>query len=426
MGVLCPVPEKAARRLELMITGQCSTGGALPVVDPFHHSPGKMPAPEKYRSDDCLWLFNAIPEYVKETGDMDFYFKILPYADKGEDTVLRHLKKALEFNLNLTGQHNLPCVMLSDWNDCIGLGYKGESLFTAMQVCYGLKEYIDICTRLDKSSEAEWAERKLADLKKIIRTTGWDGNWFIRGINENGEIHGSQHSQSAHIFLNPQCWSVLSGAGTREQGKTAMDSVYKQLNTSYGIMLLAPPFKAVNGKAVGASIYNDGQKENAGIFCHPQGWAVMAEALIGRGGRAYEYFSNFMPARMNGIAEIRHIEPYVYCQSTHSKFSKRFGLSSIPWLTGTASWAYYSATHYILGIRPEYDGLTIDPCIPAKWKGFRVRRIFRGKRLDISIDNSAGVEKGVKEIHINNETIKGTTIHIKNMGDHNDVCVVMG
>lgn len=425
MGVLCNIPEEAVKRLELMITGQCRTGGALPVVDPFHHFPGEMTAPGKYRSDDCLWLFNAVPEYVKETGDMDFYYKILPYADEGEDTVLNHLKKALEFNLHLVGQNNLPCVMQADWNDCIGLGYKGESLFTAMQVSYGLKEYIDICSRLNLPDEVQWAKKELTPLDKAILKTGWDGNWFIRGISESGEIHGSHNSEMAKIFLNPQCWSVLSNVGTRGQAIKAMDSVYENLNTDYGIMLLAPPFKVINGRVIGASLYNDGQKENAGIFCHPQGWAVMAEAILGRGNRAYEYFFNFMPARMNDKVEIRQIEPYVYCQSTHSKFSKRFGTSRLPWLSGTASWAYYSATHYILGIRPEYDGLTIDPCLPENWDGFRVIRIFRGKTLTISVDNSAGVEKGVKEIIINNEKIEGTKIHIEKMKDKNEVYVIM-
>lgn len=426
IGVLNAIPEKAGKRLELMITGQCSTGGALPVVDPFNHYPGKMAAPGQYRSDDCLWLFNTIPGYVKETGDLDFYNKILPYSDKGEDTVLNHLKKALAFNLNLVGQNNLPCVMIADWNDCIGLGYKAESLFTAMQVRYGLKEYIDICIRLNKPDEEKWARKELTHLDKAIQTAGWEGNWFIRSIDENGEKYGTQNAKEAKIFLNPQCWAVLSKAGTREQVITAMNSVYKILNTGYGIMLLAPPFKAGNVNAIGASIYNDGQKENAGIFCHPQGWAVMAEAILGRGNRAYEYFYNFMPARMNDEAEIRQIEPYVYCQSTFSKFSKRFGTSRLPWLSGSASWAYYSATHYILGIRPEYDGLTIDPCVPEKWKGFRIKRIFRGKEFVISVDNSAGVEKGVKEIVMNNTKIEGTKIHIKEMKEKNEVSVIMG
>jgi len=426
MGVLCNIPAEAIKRLELMITGQCSTGGALPVVDPFHHYPGKIAAPEKYRSDDCLWLFNAVPEYVKETGDMDFYNKILPYADKGEDSVLNHLKRALEFNLHFIGKNKLPCVMMADWNDCIGLGYKGESVFTAMQVYYGLKEYIDICSWLEKFDELSWAKKELTQLNNTIESICWDGNWFIRSIGEDGEIHGSQHSEMAKIFLNPQSWAVISGIGSREQVIKAMDSAYKELNTEYGLMLLAPPFKVINGRVIGASIYNNGQKENAGIFCHPQGWAVIAEALLGRGNRAYEYFYNFMPARMNDKAEIRQIEPYVYCQSTHSKFSSRYGNSRIPWLSGTSSWAYYAATQYILGIRPEYDGLTIDPCLPDNWDRFKVRRIFRGKTLSISVTNPAGVQKGVKEIVVNNEKISGTKIPLKKLQNQNEVCVTMG
>ncbi|MBN1999151.1 N,N'-diacetylchitobiose phosphorylase, partial [candidate division KSB1 bacterium] len=399
LGVMPAIPQDAGKRLELMITGQVSTGGAMPVVKPFAHHPGSEKSPEEkqYRSDDCMWLFNAIPEYVKETGDLDFYDKIFPYADKGEDTVLGHMKRAIEFNLKRSGAHGLPCGLLADWNDCLELGFNGETVFVAFQLRYALRTYIEVSERLNKMSEADWAKKHLAQLDNNLNTHTWDGNWFLRAYRYDGLKFGSGESEEGSIFLNTQTWAILSGHASQEQAKKAMDAVNQKLATKYGLMVCAPPFEKTDYTVIRATLMNPGMKENAGIFCHTQGWVVMAESMLGHGDRAFQYFRASMPAAFNENAEIRQIEPYVYCQSIHSKFSPRYGAARIPWLSGSATWAYYAATQYILGIRPDYDGLTIDPCIPAAWKEFKVTRIFRGKRINIFVDNSNGVQKGVRE-----------------------------
>jgi len=426
VGTACNIPELSRERLELMLTGQCSSGGALHVVKPFEHTPGKMRAPEAYRSDDCLWFFNAVPEYVKETGDMGFYDKVLPYADAGEATVLEHLRRALEFSFEHTGKNGVPAGLLADWNDCLNLGDEGETFFVAMQVVYGLKEYIDICTRLHKLAEKQWAQARLEEMEGRIRKIGWDGAWFIRAIRGNGSVIGTHADPEASIFLNTQSWAVISGVADRRQAEIAMDSVNEKLFTEYGCMVCAPPFKTKPRDEISAMVFLDGLKENAGVFLHPQGWAVMAEAMLGHGDRAYRYFTASMPARMNDKADIREIEPYVYCQHTLSRYSRREGVSRVPWLTGAAAWAYFAATHYILGIRPEYDGLTVDPCIPRHWKGFRVRRRFRSMRLLITVENPSGVEKGIVSLAINGRKIDGAKIPADMIEDGSEVLAVMG
>jgi len=422
------IPREAVKRLELMITGQCSTGGAMPIVMAFAHQPGREKAPkdDEYRSDDCLWLFNAIPAYVKETGDIDFYRKTLPYADKGKATVLGHLRRAIEFNLKRTGRHGLPSGLFADWNDCLRLGAKGESVFVALQVRYALKTYIEICEMLGKTTEIRWAQRQLAALDQKIDRSGWDGRWYLRAYKGNGEKIGSKENRQGSIYLNTQSWGVLSGHADKPRARQAMEAVNKQLATDYGLMLCAPPYENIPCAEIRSIVFNKGVKENAGVFNHTQGWAIMAETMLGHGDRAYAYFRSYMPAAMNDKAEIRGIEPYVYSQYTHSIYSGRYGASRVPWLTGAASWAYYAATQYILGIQPEADGLRIDPCIPSAWKEFTVTRRFRNRTVNLKVINRDGVQKGVKKIMLNGQSLQGNLIPVSKMKPENDVIVEMG
>ena len=428
LGVMHLIPGEVRGRLELMLTGQVSTGGAMPVVKPFAHVPGKEkpPAEHEYRSDDCLWLFNAVPAFVRETGDVDFYRAVLPYADAGEDPVWGHLKRALRFTLDRLGAHGLPCGLLADWNDCLELGQKGESMFVAFQLRYGLREYADICRLLRLPAETAWAEGQLASIDDAIRRHGWDGEWFLRAYRADGLKFGSRENAEASIFLEPQPWAVLSGHVTGARAGALMDTVEKRLGTPYGLMICSPPVENTDPRVIKARLFNQGMKENASVFMHTQPWAVIAEAMLGRGDRAYASYRRFMPSACNRKADEREIEPYVYCQFTHSPHSPRRGASRLPWLSGSAAWAYFAASQYILGIRPEYEGLRIDPCIPSAWRDLRITRTFRGKSLSIRIRNDEGCQRGVKEITVNGVSAGGELIPESLLRNTNDVVVVMG
>jgi cellobiose phosphorylase len=397
-------------------------------VKPFNHHPGReTPTPEnEYRSDDCLWLFNTIPAFVRETGRVDFYDKTLPYADKGEATVLGHLRRAIEFNLERSGVHGLPCGLSADWNDCLQLGAKGESIFVAFQVRYALKTYIDICERLNRPDEISWATCHLKTLDENLRKHAWDGKWFLRGYREDGLTFGSHQNDEGRVFLSPQSWAVLSGHVKGAQSEQIMKTALEQLETEYGLMICDPPYEHADVSVMKAVLFNKGMKENGSIFCHIQGWAIIAETMLGWGTRAFQHFRAFMPAAYNEKAEVREIEPYVYCQFINSPQSPRSGAARLPWLSGSAAWSYFTATQYILGIRPEIEGLVIDPCIPSNWKSFKISRRFRGKTLKIEVVNPTDVEKGVKEITMNGTRIDGILISFDLMQDENDVRVVMG
>lgn len=412
LGVTGMLPADVRSRLVLMLSGQESHGGAQPEIRPWSHAPGKMkPTPAGHlRSDDCLWFFNAIPAYVAETGDLAFYDEVVPYADSGKATVLGHLRRALEFNLERTGRNGLPCGLLADWNDCLKLGYKGESVFVTFQVRLGLKTYAEVATLLGKKKEAAWAEAECAKLDAKIAKVCWDGNWFIWAIGEDGTTYGTKNYKEGKIYLNTQCWAVLSGAADADKTKKSLDSVKKLLATDYGVAICTPPFSKTPVKVMRAVLMNGGNKENGGIFSHTQSWIVLAELARGNGDQAYAYYRSFMPSAQNDQAEVREIEPFVHCQSTHAKASKKFGASRVPWLSGTASWSHYTATQGILGIKPEIEGLRIDPCIPKDWKGFTARRDFRGVSVEIEVLNPAGVNRGVASLTVNGKEVEGNLI----------------
>lgn len=428
LGVLTAIPDQARERLELLLTGQVQNGGAIPVIRPFEHRPGheKAPAPEEFRSDDCLWFFDAVPAYVNETGDLAFYDKVLPYADSGEETVFGHLRRALEFNLERTGRNGLTCGLLADWNDCLKLGFHGESLFVAFQVYRGLKILAEIAELTGRPADKAWAEAQRARLEERIRACAWDGEWFIWAVGEDGTVYGTKDFEEGQVYLNTQVWAVISGAATPEQAQTCMKTVRERLATPYGLMLCAPPFRKTSIEVMRAVVFNPGVKENAGIFNHTQGWGIMAECLLGEGDRAYEVLRAVLPAAYNDRAEIRQSEPYVQAQTTYSRYSPREGNARTPWLTGAAAWFYFSATQYVLGLRPEISGLRLDPCIPAAWEGFSVRRVFRGKTLHITVHNPNHAQRGVSKLLLDGEPLAGNLIPFDKMRENSQVEVWLG
>lgn len=428
LGAIPLLGEGVKPRLELMLTGQLANGGAIPVIKPFTHQPGheKPPPEEEYRSDDCLWFFNAVPAYVAETGDLDFYNQVLPFADSGEATVFEHLRRALEFNLTRTGRNGLPCGLSADWNDCIRLGYHGESVFVAFQVRLGLTVYAEVAQKLGKPAEAGWALAQCAELDRRIQAVCWDGDWFIWAISEDGTKYGTKNFPEGQVYMNTQVWAVISGAAQPQQVTRALDTVKERLATPYGAMLCAPPFIKADREVMRATLFNSGIKENAGIFSHTQSWGVIAECMRGNGDQAYAYYRAFLPSAYNDRAELRQVEPYVHCQTTYSKFNRNEGVSRVPWLSGTASWAYYSATHWVLGIRPEYEGLRLAPCIPRNWPGFTMSRRFRGKTLQIEVQNPRGVNQGVTELTVDGQHITGSVVPASLLREGSRIVAVLG
>ena len=426
----------ARERLWLMLSAQISNGGGMPLVK-FNHVPGSEATPDEseyakktgqsfYRADDALWLFPTVITYIKESGEWSFIDEVIPYADKGEATVYTHLKQAIQFNLDRQGCHGFPAGLFADWNDCLRLGAKGESMFVAFQLYYALSIFKDFASRLGNLSDVEWADKHMARLSSAFERYAWEGDQYVRGFTEDGYTIGSKNNEEANIWLNPQTWAVISGAAAGEKAKLALDKVYSKLNTNYGAMLFYPAFKKFGLPVARMVLFNEGTKENAGIFSQPQGWLILAETIARNGNRAYQYFNEINPAAMNDQADIRVLEPYVHGQATEGIDTLNHGRSHVHWLTGTASTVMVSVVNGILGLQPQYEGINIDPCIPADWKAFKIKKNFRGKTLNIQVDNSAGVEKGVKFIVLNGTKIDGCYVSFEELKDKNDILVVMG
>ena len=419
-GVIHLAPEMAVEKIRFMLSAQVDNGGGLPLVK-FTHNAGHEDTPDdasyvketghpEYRADDALWLFPTVYKYIAESGNLEFIDEVIPFANKDEGTVYEHLKRALEFSMNHLGPHGMPAGLYADWNDCLRLGKDGESSFVALQYYLGMSIIKKFAEYKNDKEYIEKIDAEQQKLGKLINDLCWNEDRFIRGFTERGEVIGKRTDPEANMWLNPQSWSVISGLATPEQADAALENVHKQLNTEFGAVLMDPPYYKHAFDGALAVIYNQGVKENAGIFSQSQGWIILAEALRGHGNRAFEYFMENAPAAQNDKAEIRKLEPYCYGQFTEGKASPHFGRYHVHWLTGTASTVMVGCVEGIMGMRPDFGGLKIAPAIPADWDGFEIEKDFRGKHLSIKVFNPGHVESGCAKLLVNGQEIEGDYI----------------
>lgn len=434
-GIIHLDPEMALEKIKFMISAQVDNGGGLPLVK-FNHNAGHEDTPDdasyvqstghpSYRADDALWLFPTVAKYIGESGNKEFLDEVIVYANGGEDTVYDHLKRAINFSMERLGAHDMPAGLHADWNDCLRMGAKGESTFVAFQLYYAMTMMRDLATERGDAEYVKYIEEVQARLGASLEKC-WDEDRFIRGIREDGVIVGAKKDPEANMWLNPQSWSVISGFASREQADKAMESVHSILNTKYGVKLLEPPYVDHFFGGALMHIFNPDTKENGGIFSQSQGWAILAESLLGHGNRAFEYFLESSPASMNDKAEIRVIEPYVHGQFVESKASPFEGRAHVHWLTGTASTVMVGCVEGICGMRPNAEGLIVSPSIPSEWDGFKIEKNFRGAHLSIDVKNPDHVESGVKELVLNGEKLDGCLIPACKLLANNTVTVVLG
>lgn len=431
-------PAKCRQRIEELLRGLVSEGYGLHLfspewfvpdesVKPFK-SPTVIPEPDPDSmvhglkdacSDDALWLVTSIVEYIRETGDLGFADEVFTYADGGEGTVYEHMKKILDFSGRMVGATGVCKGLRADWNDCLNLG-GGESAMVSFLHVWALSHFVELAKKLGRQEDVDTYTEMLNHVKKVCEEQLWDGDWYIRGITKNGRKIGTSQDKEGKVHLESNSWAVLSGAADPERGKKAMDSVDKYLYTPYGILLNAPSFTVPDDDIGFVTRVYPGLKENGSIFSHPNPWAWAAECVLGRGDRAMKFYDALCPYWQNDKIEIRQAEPYTYCQFISGRDHSKFGCAHHPFMTGSAGWAYYSATRYMLGIRPDFDALVIDPCVPADWKHFEVNRVWRGAKYEIEVENPDGVMKGIKELYLDGERVdaiaaqpEGTTHRIK-------------
>ena len=367
-------------------------------------------------SDDHLWLVFAVVAYLRETGDFTFLDEMIPYQDGEQGAVWEHMQKAINFTLSHRGPHGLPRLGFSDWDDTMNLDHgsgKAESVWCGMQFCRVMLDMVDLCQFLGKMDEAERFRTWHSTMAEIIEKVAWDGEWYARAYDNEGLPVGIKSESVHQINLLTQTWAVIGEIGNPERCRQAMKSAHEQLNTPFGLCLMKPPYSQSDQRVRGTSTYPPGAKENGGIFCHANTWAIIAAAQLGWVDRAYQYYRQILPL-VRVDANVYMAEPFVYCQNISAPEHPQFGMGRNSWLTGTASWAYVAGTQWILGIRPTFKGLMIDPAIPPDWSGYTALRIFRGVVYNLTIEQKGSGRR--VSLFVEGQPIEGNIIPIPAKG----------
>ena len=428
LGFVHQIPHKARERLIDLASTQFSDGSAYHQYQPLTKK-GNADIGGGF-NDDPLWLILAVVTYVKETGDFGILSEPVKFEDKREGKMIDHLFASFDHAANNKGPHGLPLIGRADWNDCLNLnchstqpgqsfqtygpadGRVAESVMIAGLFVYAGEMLLELLTRTGEADGAKHVKDELGKMLDAVNSCGWDGDWFLRAYDAYGAPVGSKECEEGKIFIEPQGWCVMAGIGlTDGRAKKAMDSVEKMLETKHGMVLQQPAYSKYCENLGEISSYPPGYKENAGIFCHNNSWVTCAQAKLGMGDAAFRTYSKIAPAFIND-QKLHKTEPYVYSQMIAGRDAATFGEAKNSWLTGTASWCFVAASQWILGVYPEFDGLKIDPCLPAHINEYTVTRIFRGKKYVIHVSNPENAQKGVKEISVDGVKIEGNIVPV--------------
>ncbi len=428
-GVMALAPDQGLELIRKLLSVQKRDGSAMHQFNPLTMEGSVGDAAERedrphYYSDDQLWIVLAVADYLKETGNFDFLNEIIPFYEKDRagqpqesGSVFEHLRRAVEFTHQDTGAHGLPLLGFADWNDTINLPAGAESLLTANLYGAALKELVELHEYLGQPIQADHFRDYYEGMRAAVNQTAWDGEWYLSYFDADGQPLGSHENEAGQIYAYGQAWPVISGFADAGRARSALDALYKRLNTRNGIKLSTPGFKGYDPAKGGITTYPPGAKENGGIFLHVNPWVIIAETLLGHGDRAYQYYDQINPAKKNANLTEFECEPYVYPQNILGDEHPLFGLARNSWLSGTAAWMYQTGTRYLLGIQPTYAGLRIAPCIPAAWDGFSAWRTFRAATFQITVHNPEHVSQGVRLITLDGKTLPSNTLPLCD-GDH--------
>ncbi len=445
LGFVHQIPKRARERILDIASTQFPDGSAYHQYQPLTKK-GNSDIGSGF-NDDPLWLILGTSAYIKETGDFEILDEQVPFDsdESNKAPLFEHLKRSFDHVLSHRGPHGLPLIGRADWNDCLNLncfsktpgesfqttenlaGGVAESVFIAGLFVYVAPDYSELCRRRGLKDEAERARLAMKDMEKATLEYGYDGAWFLRAYDYYGDKVGSHENEEGQIFIEPQGMCVMAGIGVEEGlAKEALDSTAERLDTEYGVMLQQPAYSKYYLNLGEISSYPPGYKENAGIFCHNNPWIMMAEAVIGRGDRAFELYRKIAPAYLEDMSEIHRTEPYVYAQMVAGKDAVRHGEAKNSWLTGTAAWNYVAITQAILGIQPGFDGLHVNPCIPKGWDQITITRAYRDAVYEIHVSNPNHVCRGVKSVTVDGKAISGTQLPVFADNQKHAVEVVLG
>jgi cellobiose phosphorylase len=397
LGFVHMIPDRARQRVLDLAATQLASGGAYHQYQPLTKK-GNNDIGGGF-NDDPHWLIIGVAQYLKETGDFSILEEKVPFDSKPgtEVPLYEHLRRSIQYALDNEGPHGLPLIGQADWNDCLNLncfsdepgqsfqclkgkdGKTAESVFIGGLMVLSARELAGIARQCGKRQDEEFYLGVSQKMEETVKRHGWDGEWFLRAYDDFGHKIGSKECEEGKIFIEPQGFCVLAGIGLDDgRARKALDSVAKHLATPHGIVLQQPAYSRYHLELGEISSYPPGYKENAGIFCHNNPWVIIAETIMGNGDAAHDYYTRINPSAREPIGDLHKCEPYVFAQMIAGRDAPTHGEAKNSWLTGTAAWTYYAITQWILGIRPEYDGLRVAPVIPSHWQGFDAVRKYRG------------------------------------------------
>lgn len=433
LGFVHLLPELARQRIIDIASTQFPDGSAYHQYQPLTKR-GNNDIGSGF-NDDPLWLILGTAAYIKETGDYGILDESVPFDNNENNraSLMEHLTRSFEHVLNNLGPHGLPLIGRADWNDCLNLncfsetpdesyqttgnrvGRTAESIFIAGMFCHIGPDYAALCERKGLQDKAQRARREIAKMEKIVLEHGWDGDWFLRAYDFFGNKVGSKECEDGKIFIEPQGYCVMAGIG-KDSGHAvkALDAVKERLDTPYGIVLVNPAYSRYHVELGEISSYPPGYKENAGIFCHNNPWIMIAETVVRRPERAFDYYKKITPAYIEDISEVHKMEPYVYSQMIAGKDAVKPGEAKNSWLTGTAAWNFVAVSQHLLGVRADYDGLVVDPCLPAEVPTFTVSRWIRGATYVISVKNSG--KGGQAKLVVDGKPLTGNCVPYAKQG----------
>ena len=430
VGFVHQIPERARERIIDIASTQFPDGGCYHQYQPLTKR-GNNDIGGGF-NDDPMWLIFGTVAYIKETGDFSILDEPVPFDNEpgSEVSLMEHLRVSFNHVVENLGPHMLPLIGRADWNDCLNLncfswdpnesfqttenkteGSKAESLMIAGLFVVCGRDYVELCQQVGLADEAARASKLVDDMVEAVKKHGWDGEWYLRAYDYFGRKVGSHENEEGQIFIESQGWCTMAGIGLEEgMVQKALDSVKERLDCEHGIVLNNPAFTKYVVEYGEISSYPAGYKENAGIFCHNNPWVIIGETVLGRGDYAWDYYRKICPSYTEFRSDLHKVEPYVYSQMIAGKDAAKPGEAKNSWLTGTAAWNWYAITQYILGIKPAYDGLEIDPCICSQWKEYTVTRRFRGAEYEITIKNPDGVCKGIREMLLDGQPLEGNIV----------------
>ena len=444
VGFVHQIPERARQRIIDIASTQFPDGGCYHQYQPLSKR-GNNDIGGGFNDDPC-WLIFGTTAYIKETGDFSILDEMVPFDNQpgSEVTLFEHLKISMDHVIKNLGPHALPLIGRADWNDCLNLncfswdpnesfqttennseGSKAESLMIAGLFVVTAKDYVELCQQIGKNDEATRMQKAIDAMITAVKKHGWDGEWFLRAYDFKGNKIGSNENEEGKIFIESQGWCTMAGIGL-EEGlcDKALDSVKERMECEHGIVLNNPAYTHYHVEMGEISSYPEGYKENAGIFCHNNPWVIIGETVAGRGNDAWKHYTKILPSYVEEKYQTLHkVEPYVNCQMVAGKDAARPGEGKNSWLTGTAAWMWYTVSEFILGVKPTYNGLLIDPCLPETAKEYSVTRRFRGAEFNIHVTNPNGSQKGIKSLVVDGKPVDGNIVPFSE-GKHN-VEVVM-